>query len=338
MRVGFNPKKDKQQLPSDFFHQVIIPVYIPNEEGYFKDGFRILQLCLESLFKTAHPKTYITVVNNGSCKKVVDYLQDLFTQNKIHEIVHTSNIGYVNAMLKGIVGHKFSLITTADADVLFLNNWQLESYRIFQEFPKTGAICPSPSSRMLRFYSYNIFFDKFLSKKMLFSRTKNPNALKAFAKSVGNEKLYKQCHLEKYLTIENQKLKAVVGAGHYVVTYNAHIFDELKKKHTDFALGGGSDDLLDKPVVEKGYWRLSTEDNFAYHMGNVIEPWMEDVVKALEDQSEMELTSPKLNSIKEVKIFNKLKRIFFSKLLSRKPIWQLFLQYKGLSKTEAKHY
>ena len=52
MRLGFNPHKDKKQIKSDYFHQVVIPVYIPNEEGYFKDSFVILQYCLQSLFKT----------------------------------------------------------------------------------------------------------------------------------------------------------------------------------------------------------------------------------------------------------------------------------------------
>ena len=37
MRLGFNPHKDKKQIKSDYFHQVVIPVYIPNEEGYFKE-------------------------------------------------------------------------------------------------------------------------------------------------------------------------------------------------------------------------------------------------------------------------------------------------------------
>ena len=36
MRLGFNPHKDEQQIKSDYFHQVVIPVYILNEEYYFK--------------------------------------------------------------------------------------------------------------------------------------------------------------------------------------------------------------------------------------------------------------------------------------------------------------
>ncbi len=76
MRIGYNPHKDKPQSASSYFHQIIIPVYIPNQEGYFKDGFEILKLCLHSLFKTIHDKHCVTIVNNGSCELIVDYLND----------------------------------------------------------------------------------------------------------------------------------------------------------------------------------------------------------------------------------------------------------------------
>ena len=87
MRIGFNPNKDKIKKPDGYFHQVIIPVYIPNNQGYFKDSFQILLNCLESLFKTSHPETYFTIVNNGSCKEVVTYLNQLFNNNKINVIL-----------------------------------------------------------------------------------------------------------------------------------------------------------------------------------------------------------------------------------------------------------
>ena len=77
MRIGFNPNKDKIQQAGDFFHQVIVPVYIHRHEVYFKDRFKILQYCLESLFKTSHNKTYITLVNNGSCDEVLTFLDQL---------------------------------------------------------------------------------------------------------------------------------------------------------------------------------------------------------------------------------------------------------------------
>lgn len=119
MKIGYNPNKDKKQEPNDFFHQVVIPVYIPDSKDYFKDSLKILEYCLTSLFKTIHPKTYITIVNNGSCIEVSNYLNDFQKNGKIHERINTTNVGKLNAIIKGISGHNFTFITTSDADVLF---------------------------------------------------------------------------------------------------------------------------------------------------------------------------------------------------------------------------
>ena len=97
MRVGFNPHKDEPLEKSNYLHQVIIPVFIPNlETDYYKDALKVLDTCLNSLFKTSHSQTLITIVNNGSCEEVIDYLNKLFSQNKIHEIYHTQNVGIRN--------------------------------------------------------------------------------------------------------------------------------------------------------------------------------------------------------------------------------------------------
>ena len=68
MRIGDNPKKEKAIEQSEYFHQVVIPVYIPHFEGYYKESFLVFKACLDSLFQTSHSKTFVTIVNNGSCK------------------------------------------------------------------------------------------------------------------------------------------------------------------------------------------------------------------------------------------------------------------------------
>jgi hypothetical protein len=83
MRVDFNPQKDKIIEQSNYFHQVIIPVFIPNHEGYFKDSFTIFKLCLESLFSTIHKKTFVSIVNNGSDLIVSNYLDKLSLDSSI---------------------------------------------------------------------------------------------------------------------------------------------------------------------------------------------------------------------------------------------------------------
>jgi hypothetical protein len=338
MRVGFNPHKDKTLTVSDYFHQVIVPVYIPNQEGYFKDSFEILGLCLDSLFKTIHKKTCITIVNNGSCIEVVAYLNDLFHKNKIHEVIHTTNIGKLNAVLKGISGNCFPLITVSDADVLFLNGWQEASYSVFEAFPETGAVCPTPSSRSLRTYTANVYWDLFFSNKLKCTPVVNPDALKMFALSVGDANFYNPVQLQKYLTVTNEDKKAVVGAGHFATTYRAQVFDNLESRFATFKLGGDSEgQFLDIPVVKKGFWRLSTADNYAYHMGNVLEDWMFDTVsKLLQNNEGSDFELKPMQSSSKPAYFVKSK--LFGKFILNKKIMKHVLVWKGLSQEEAKNY
>jgi len=339
MRVGFNPNRDQKQQSNDFFHHIVIPVYIPNYEGYFKDSFQILKYCLESLLKTIHSKTYVTIINNGSHPDIIYFLNQLQTTGQIQEIINTTNIGKLNAVLKGISGHDFPFITVADCDVLFLNNWQKETYNVFKEFPKTGAVCPTPSSRSLRNLTFNIWFDLFFSKSLQFTKVKNPDALKAFAASVGSPMMYNNYHLEKYLTVRNHNFKAVVGAGHFITTYRKEVFEEANIKYSNFMLGGDSEaELLDIPVVKKGMWRLSTEDNFAYHLGNVKEKWMEKTLSEIKPNDFFSETSIILKDVKISKIKFFLIHNLFAKIITRKKIWNYCLMLKGLNKKEVEAY
>lgn len=338
MRKGFNPKKDKLQSNDGFLHQIVIPVYIPNHQEYFKDSFKILKLCLESLFLTVHSRTYISIVNNGSCEDVKFYLDELYNSKKIHELINTSNIGYVNAMLKGIAGQNFQFFTTTDADVLFLNGWQERSYEVFNNFPKAGAVCPTPSSKSLRTHTANIYWDLLFSNKLQFTKVQNKEGLLKFASSIGNINFYNEYQLEKYLTVNNDNFKAVIGAGHFVVTYKANIFLTLKKRYTEFVLGGDSDDIFDVPVVEKGYWRLSTADNHTYHLGNVYESWMDLEFKKISKSLFVPSLELHFKDHDNSSFKNIIKNKFFEKIFFNKFIFRIFLRFKGLKKEEAKKY
>ncbi|MEP0713947.1 MAG: glycosyltransferase family A protein, partial [Algoriphagus sp.] len=156
MRIHYNPNKDLPILPETYWHQVIVPIYIPSLEGYYSESFEVLKICLESLFQTSHDKTYFTCINNGSGDFVKDYLNQLLAEGKIHEVIHTTNIGKINSILKGINGHDFQIITVTDSDVLFLSGWQQESYSMFQAFPKLAALSTSPNSKLYKFHTWNI--------------------------------------------------------------------------------------------------------------------------------------------------------------------------------------
>jgi cellulose synthase/poly-beta-1,6-N-acetylglucosamine synthase-like glycosyltransferase len=163
MRIGSNPHKDKTLLPSEYIHQIVVPVYIPNFEGYFKDSLNILKICLQSIWSTTHSKTFITIVNNGSCEEVKSYLNKIFTENQVHEIIHTENIGKLNAILKGITGNNIELVTISDADVLFLNHWQTETATIFNTIPKVGVVGLVPQFKNYETNCGNLIFENFFN-------------------------------------------------------------------------------------------------------------------------------------------------------------------------------
>lgn len=99
MRVGYNPNKDKILTKNKEQHQLIVPVHIPNNEGYFKDSLNVLKLSISSILKTSS-NLFVTIVNNGSTQEVVSYLNQLLALGDINEVIHTPKIGKVNAIKK----------------------------------------------------------------------------------------------------------------------------------------------------------------------------------------------------------------------------------------------
>jgi hypothetical protein len=340
MRIGKNPQRDVKLDLTKFIHQIIIPVYIPNEEGYFKNSLQILTLSLKSLFLTVHNQTFITIVNNGSCKKVESYLNELLYKNQIHELIHTSNIGKNNAILKGLKGHLFPYITIADADILFLTNWQDETLRVFNSFSKAGVVGLIPQFRLFGHLCHNVLYDNFWSKKLRFTKVKNVEGLKNFYKSVGWDDDYNKDYLKYILTLmSNDKCAAVVGSGHAVATYKRDAIGHNIETSIDEPLSPKYDRLLlDKPVLKIDAWRLTTEDNYAFHMGNVFENWMLDVLENMERKdAHLTYKYPKFSN-KENKIKYIVKNHLFRKLCGYKWFFRKFLEFKGLTKEVAKDY
>lgn len=337
MRVGYNPYKDQKNDESEYIHQIVMPVYIPNHEGYFKDSFAILKLCLESLIATVHKKTFITIANNGSDSTVANYLDELLKENKIQELIHTENIGKLNAVVKGLAGNNIELVTMSDSDVMFLPNWQKETVKVFSHVPNAGVVGIVPQFKMYESYCGNVLFDNFWSKKMKFIPVKNKFDLIRFYDSIGWDRSYNQDYLEFNLGLEiNSDMNVLVGSGHFVATYKRDIFKEIPS-YFNYKMGGESEGYLDRIPLEKDYWRLTTEDNYAYHMGNVLEDWMPGKLNHIEREDvDFRHDFLKKNELNKVLYF--VKNRLFIKFISIKWTVKLFLKWKKLPYSMIKKY
>ncbi len=285
MRIGNNPEKDNTILQIESYHRVIIPIYIPNlTEEYFRDGLTILKLCLNSLLQTVHEKTRVSLVDNGCCDKVVEYLQDLYqNEDKVDQLYRSRmNLGKVNALYAIIKSNLEPLITISDADVMFLPQWQQEVEAVMKHFPEAGMVSPVPSSRGFSglFLNSTIYYGMFKGK-IRFSKVEHPDGMIKFQKSIGRE-MYQPVHLEKYLTVENKQGKAVLGCGHFVATFRSEVFHSGPREVCEHKIVGGSENkYLDIPNDKAGFLRLATTGNFGYHLGNKHEAWMDEKMELI---------------------------------------------------------
>ena len=330
MRIGNNPYKDKNVDLNDFFHQIIIPVYIPNFENYFKQSFEIFKLSLQSIYDTTHKKTFITIVNNGSCDLIKEYLNQQFQEKKIHELIHTNNIGKLNSIIKALAGNSIELVTIADCDVLFKQGWQQETISIFSQIPKVGVVGIVPQFNIHKLHSFNLLFDNLFNKKLKFLPVKDSISLSKFYDSIGWDKNYNQDYLKYNLAlIWNTNLQVLVGSGHFVATYKKSIFIKIRTNFY-FKMGGFSESYLDEEPLKNDYWRVTTQDNFAFHMGNCVENWMYNINTKVSINNDYEIINnfkilPRISKFKFI-----LKNKIIQKLLKNKRIYRLFLKLKKL--------
>lgn len=339
MRSSNNPSKEQILLKKNTLHRVIIPLFIPYEDSYYKDAWKIFNFCLNSLIKTSKTQLVVSVISNGCCESVNNRLYALFEKNLIDELImEREPIGKINSILKVLRSVEEPLITITDADVLFLNGWEEAILNVFNSFPKAAAVCPTPVFRKHNNYTYNIWFDYLFSKKLKFTEVPNPEAMTKFANSIGWPWLDNK-YKDVFLTLEaNNGLKAMVGCSHFAATYKKEIFNDLPKNNSMYQLGGDSEGVyLDIPGLKYDGYRLSTVENYAYHMGNAYEDWfLEEFDKLVNiPKNEIKTTYTKLRKNK-LKYYIKSK--LFKKLIGFKLFKIWFYKSKGLSNEQVSNF
>jgi len=298
MRIGINPEKNKE-IVSNAYHRILIPVYVPNLEGYFEQGMEFTKLCLESVTKTRHEGSFLTVVNNGSCEAITQYLQELYRAKKIDQLVHFSeNVGKIDAVIPIARSCAEPLITISDGDVLFKEGWMQGVEAVFSSFPEAGMVSPVPHGTTYSNYTTNTIFDGFFKGRLKFQSICDPKEMLRFAESIGGgDSMYdKKIRLKYQLTVKRKDVSAVVGCGHFVSTLRREVFDFAPTTYSKMAYASTADrDYIDIPNEEAGFWRLATPENLAYHMGNTPQDWMVETFEKLQKGSgtTIQISKPK---------------------------------------------
>lgn len=273
MRIGTNPKKLNVKKLIHKPHRVIIPVYIPNlEEEYFKNALEVLKLSLDSLLATTNPEqTNITIINNNSCNEVDNFLEEYFQKSAIDKYVkRTQNRGKVEPILSEALGSYEDFITIADADVLYWPGWLEESMKLFTTF-SPGVVMPLPAPNHYAMHNLYCFNRAWLLGKLNWGQVVAKEDLIQFEKSIGVAKSMERFYRKQYYLKKNG-VKACLGAGHFVATYDRQLFDFIdRSKKVKYIFQNGLEaEYLDNLSKITGACRLSTVQPYVYHMGNTI--------------------------------------------------------------------
>lgn len=278
MRSGVNPQKLKSEKNRLKYHRVIVPVHIPNlEEDYYREALTVLKSCLHSLLQTINSETTdVTIINNSSCIETTNFLRQLLKEGSVNKLVeYKENMGKVYAVLNEARASYESFLTVADADVLFLKGWEKAVFDLFKEYKKAGVISPVPSQSLALYKNCSLFFDLYFSGQIKYDKIVKDEDCDLFLKGLGNPLLLTRKNApfswkEKQYFLK-RSIKAVVGANHYVATYRREaLVNNCQFPHKKFTKGY-EEKYLDEPVDRLGWYRLSTPQTFAYHLGNRLE-------------------------------------------------------------------
>ena len=280
MRQGWNPQKSGRKIELKTHHRIVIVVYIPNEEGFYENSFEVFKVCLDSLISTTNSNAAITVVNNGSYKKVSDFLNLYLEEKKIDTIIsHVTNIGKIDALIGAARGAREKYITLTDADILFVTGWQDKVEEVFSSFSKVGSVSPIPVRTSLYFGTSSVLKQILLKRIKYKSMTipENFDAYNRYLQSINWDLEIDKGN--KWNVVESNDCKANIGSGHQVLTIDRDILFETVPTNPSLTLVGGTseNDYVDFAIDKSNKLRLSTYHNYAYHMGNKLENWMVDL-------------------------------------------------------------
>lgn len=280
MRTGINPQKKDKKIILTTHHRVVVVVYIPDGEGFYRNSFEVFKLCLDSLVETIDKNCLITVVNNGSDQKVSDFLNSYLKVKKIDTLIsHNTNIGKIDAMIGAARASREKYITLTDSDILFVKDWQQNVESVFENFDDVGSVSPIPVRHAL-FYGTSSVLKNILLKRVNFKRIpiqENYNHYNRYLESINWD--LEEKNDNKWPVIEKNGFQAVIGSGHQVLTIDRDVLFQKVPSQPSLTLVGNHSEFnyVDEPIDKSGKLRLSTYNNFAFHMGNNLESWMIDI-------------------------------------------------------------
>lgn len=272
-RTGFNPSRSRVSDYRPKRVTLAVITHVPHLSGYFENRFEVLRLCLESQIVNTSLPYDLMVFDNGSCPEVVNYLNRLKDEDKIHYLLLSSrNIGKIGAVQIVFNAAPGEIVGYTDDDIFFLPGWLEDHLKVIDTFPNVGMVTGLYIRPRVNYATESVM---------------------AFAGQPGVEArrglLIPRAWEEEYIENSNRTWESyqaeIAGLEDLLLCYegveafaSAHHFQFVASKKVILeALPGdwsgqlmGQMSELDARVDQMGYLRLSTRQQTVHLMGNLV--------------------------------------------------------------------
>ena len=252
-------------------------VHIPELKDFWVESLDVLKLCFESLQENTGQPFDLMVVDNGSCPQVREYLRESHAAGQIQFLTFSSyNLRKIGALKLLLAAAPGEIISYTDSDVYFLPGWLEASLAVLEAFPEAGQVTALPTADRTGHFTGATFAGIAADPSLAVQRGMNlvPERFQnAHRTSIGKTREQYEATTQGHeqARVTRGGVSAYASAQDFQFTTTRRVLDAvgplvLKDRSEYF-------DPLYSPVFEaradeKGFWRLSTADYLAHHIGN----------------------------------------------------------------------
>lgn len=283
MRIGQNPARIDTPAYTPKKIGLASLVFIPHLEGYFQHGLSILRAHLMSLHAHTEVPFDLLVFDNGSCREVKDFLNEMQAAGWIRWLISSEvNLGKTGALNWIMVALPNPIIGYSDSDVFFRRGWLQASLDILEGFPQVGIVTAQPC-----------FFDILRGEGKAAAGVFTPEqvgsyvpeawVVEEYCRGINAPADLRQRYLSNPLPLVHNArgVKAVLGASHMQFIAYREVLQRVLPLPATRGLSPEEDRVFNQRIDDLGYLHLSTSHPWVVHMGNTIDPQLQPEVEAV---------------------------------------------------------
>jgi hypothetical protein len=269
VREGRNPN---YFVPIKGYAPVVIGVvtHLPNQEGYHKERFEVIQCSLETLRANAGADCEIFIWDNGSCASLKGWFINSFRPDYL---MLSRNVGKSigRASMANMLPDD-TIVGYADDDMFYYPDWLSKQLEVLNTYPNVGTVSGWPVRTQFRFHNKStIAWGKANADKFERGRFISEQEDRDFCTAIGrdyegHQVPYTQNDIDTKLTYKGVE---VYATGHHCQFISRAGTIAPLLDYDEMAMS--RERTFEEALDSAGLLRLTTFERNTRHIGNILD-------------------------------------------------------------------